>query len=200
MSATTVHPPMPWSLGGRPTSLRAVAGKGWRIATGTLLILVMCGSLGLAYTVIHDHIGFQPVLSPSMVPAFRPGDLIITKAEPASSVKVGQVVALPIPGEPGQRYVHRIIKVTMRDGKPLVRTKGDANPEPEPYTLRIDSPSVPVVIASAPGLGRMTTLLRHGWLRLMIGALTIGCGAIAAKRLVQSVRHPVGHAPTEDNP
>jgi signal peptidase len=200
MSATTVHPPMPWSLGGRPTSLRAVARKGWRIATGTLLILVMCGSLGLAYTVIHEHIGFQPVLSPSMVPAFRPGDLIITKSEPAAAVKIGQVVALPIPGEPGQRYVHRIIKVTMRDGKPLVRTKGDANPAPEPYALRIDSPDVPVVIARVPSFGRVSTLLRHGWLRLVIVAFTIGCGTIAAKRLVQSARHPAATPPSEDNP
>jgi signal peptidase I len=199
MSATAMHPPMPWSLGGRATGARRILTGSWRAFTGFVLIAAMCGSVGLAYTVIHEHIGFQPVLSPSMVPTFRPGDLIITKAEPASAVKVGQIVALPIPNEPGQRYVHRIISVTERDGKPLVRTKGDANPAPEPFSLRIDSPSVPVVIATVPGFGRMTTLLRHGWLRLLIVILTIGCGGVATKRLVQSLRHPTDLTGTEDN-
>jgi signal peptidase len=185
-----MHPPMPWSLGGRPTDARGILTSCWRAFTGMFLIAAMCASVGLAYTVIHEHIGFQPVLSPSMVPAFRPGDLIITKAEPASAVKVGQVVALPIPNEPGQRYVHRIISVTTRDGKPLVRTKGDANPQPESFTLRIDSPNVPVVVATVPGVGRMSVLLQRGWLRLLIVALTVMFGAIATKRLVHSVRHP----------
>jgi signal peptidase len=175
------------------------ARQAWNLFTGSLLIVAMTASVALAFTVVHERIGFQPVLSPSMVPTFRPGDLLLTKAEPASAVKVGQVVELPIPNEPGQRYSHRIISVTMKDGKPVVRTKGDANPAPESFSLRIDSPTVPVVIATVPGVGRLSVVLQRRWLRLLIAALTIGFGVVAAKRLVQSVRRPDDLTGIEDN-
>jgi len=119
-----------------------------------------------------------------MEPTFHPGDLVITKPEPARDVKVGQIVALPVPDAPSQRYVHRVISVTIKDGKPLVRTKGDANPAPETFALRVDSPTVPVVVATVPQLGRLSVLLQHSMLRLSVMAVTVIAILLAAWRLL----------------
>ena len=120
---------------------RGVLHRLWRIVTGLLLIATALASVAAMVTVMSQHLGFAPVLSPSMEPAFHPGDLVITKPEPVKDVKIGQVIALPVPSAPSQRYVHRVISVTTKDGKPLVRTKGDANPAPEPFTLQVNSPN-----------------------------------------------------------
>jgi signal peptidase len=189
----------------RPTSHAGPRQKlRWRdfrnVISGLLLVLVTFGSVAAMVTVIHDRIGFSPVLSPSMVPTFRPGDLIITKPELAADVKVGQIVALPVPHEPGQRYVHRIISVTMHDGKPVVRTKGDANPAPEQFALRITSKYVPRVVAVVPKLGRLSLVMQRSSLRLAI-IIVIGLFAlIAAKRLILGIRYSSEEDDeTEDN-
>lgn len=160
----------------------------WRIVTGLLLIATAVASLTAMVTVMTQHLGFAPVLSPSMEPTFHPGDLVITKPEPVSAIKIGQVVALPVPSAPSQRYVHRIISVTMKDGRPLVRTKGDANPTPEPFTLRINSPTVPLVVAKVPYLGRLSVLLQHSVLRLTVTAITLAAILLSAWRLLVGSR------------
>jgi signal peptidase len=139
-------------------------------------------------TVMTQHLGFAPVLSPSMEPTFHPGDLVITKPEPATDIKVGQIVALPVPSSPGQRYVHRIISVKTKDGLPLVRTQGDANPAPEPFAMRIDSASVPRVVATVPYLGRLSILLQHSKTRLVVTAITLTAILLAAWRVLAGAR------------
>jgi signal peptidase len=153
--------------------------------------MVMLGSLTAMVGVMTQHLGFAPVLSPSMEPKLHPGDLVVTKPEPAAEIKVGQVVALPVPAEPGQRYVHRVISVTTRDGRPVVQTKGDANPKPEPFTLKIDSSTVPVVVARVPLVGRLSVLLQHAKTRLALVAITCLAILLAAWRLITGARTSV---------
>jgi signal peptidase I len=182
MSTATLAPPAATDLeviAARPTG----GQRAWRFVTGLMLIAGMLGSIVAMVFVIHDHVGFSPVLSPSMQPAFGPGDLIVTRSEPATAMKVGQVVALPIPGAPGQRYVHRLISVQFDHGVPVVRTKGDANPLPEPYELHVTSANVPVVVTSIPHLGRVSLITERSTPRLVLIAITLVFGAIAGKRL-----------------
>jgi signal peptidase I len=148
----------------------------------------MIASVAAAITVTTQHLGFAPVLSPSMEPGLHPGDLIITKPEPAADVRVGQVVALPVPSSPGQRYTHRVISVTYVSGKPVVRTKGDANPAPEPFSLRIDSPTVPVVVGHIPYVGRLSVLLQRPSTRLPLIAITLLAMLLAGWRLIGGLR------------
>jgi signal peptidase len=182
-TATLAPPPSPVATLPVEPEHRSIGHRLWRFATGLALIAITAGSIAGMVLVIHDRVGFSPVLSPSMVPAFSPGDLIITRSEPATAMRVGQIVALPIPGEAGQRYVHRIISITTKNGKPLVRTKGDANPLPEPYSLRVTSKDVPVVVASVPKMGRLSLITKRSTPRLILIALTLIFGAVAATRL-----------------
>jgi signal peptidase len=70
------------------------------------------------------------VLSGSMSPAIKTGDLIVdnpVSTQGQSGLHVGQVITFY--DQPGSRLVitHRIVAVLHRDGQLLYRTKGDAN-------------------------------------------------------------------------
>jgi signal peptidase len=172
----------PTEAGRRGVAPLSIVRTALRWVINVLLIVLMVGSVALAVFIGVERVGFSPVLSPSMAPTFAPGDLILTKPEAATDVRVGQVVVLPVPGEPGQRYVHRIIKVEYEKGLPVVRTKGDANSAAEDYRLRITSDTVPLVVHTVPHLGRLAVLLRGGIWRLIAICVIGGLLLLSVKR------------------
>ena len=124
-----------------------------RIIRDVLLLLAVVATVGVAVLVAVVHIHFLRVESPSMEPSIRLGDLVVLRDQPASQVQVGQVVVLPVPDEGGVMYAHRLVGVREVDGKIIVNTKGDANPAPDPWELRIESTSVPLVVGQIPTPG-----------------------------------------------
>jgi signal peptidase len=160
----------------------SVARKIVRFAVGLALAVAALASIALTAFIVVEHVGFSPVLSPSMEPTFAPGDLIVTKPIAAADIRVGEVVVLPVPGQHGERYVHRVVKVTYEHGFPVVRTKGDNNPAPEDFQLRITSKTVPVVVHTVPHAGRLALLFRAGAWRIAAIVLVGGLFLVGLKR------------------
>lgn len=154
-----------------------------RVLTGTFIGLTALVAIASAAAVLLQ-IAFLPVLSPSMSPMLEAGDLAITRAEPANEIKIGDVVVLPRPDAPGQRYVHRIVELTPHPDGPVVRTKGDNNNAIDPYLLRITSSSVPLVVGSVPEVGRLALGGQQTWLRIGLILLVGTCTLLGAKRLL----------------
>jgi signal peptidase len=98
-----------------------------------------------------------------------------------ADVRVGQILVLPMPNAAGQRYVHRVISAAKENGVTVVRTKGDANAQPEPYRLRITDATVPVVIGSVPAAGRLALVSRGTAMRIPL-ILTVGSIALVGVR------------------
>jgi signal peptidase I len=94
---------------------------------------------------IGPHTGLyrtETVLSGSMVPRFSPGDVVVVTPEPSTSLEVGQVITYNIPTGNHEPVTHRVIAI-LRDGRnPVIRTKGDANDAPDPWTARLAGPTV----------------------------------------------------------
>ncbi len=159
-----------------PVRVLSVLGH---VVLAVAAIAALCG----AGAVVVYRLGFSPVLSPSMVPTFAAGDLIVTSPRPSSDIAVGDVLVLPIPDSPGQRYVHRVLTVTTgADGLPVVTTKGDANPAPDPWTLSITSAKVPAVITSVPTVGSLALHTRGSALRIPLLLIVAGGVLVAVKR------------------
>ena len=183
MTTATIEPPVRAIARGRHRR-RSIA-RPLRMVAGTLVSLA---ALAGAIVVVVLGIGFSPVLSPSMSPAFDAGDLVLTRAVPTSEVRVGDVVVLPRPDAAGERYVHRIVALRPTATGPVVVTKGDNNPAADPQRLRITSSEVPIVTGSLPGLGKIAISGQQTWPRVVLIVLTGGCVLVAAKRLIMDRR------------
>jgi signal peptidase I len=128
------------------------------------LITVCAGALtaaaaALALMVVAFHIEVRPVLTGSMVPTYGPGALLVTQPVPVTDVHKGMIVLFVPPGQRSE-FAHRITSVSGGRSHPIITTKGDANKAPDPWRARLDSPTVPEVVASVPWLGRLMIGLR----------------------------------------
>ena len=114
------------------------------------LALLAVTSTALAFFVIVNQIHFARALSNSMTPEFQRGDVLVLKPIDRTNLHKGDIALLPVIGQPGSTFAHRVIEVSGQEGQVTVRTKGDANPIADPVELRITSQEVPIVIGQIP--------------------------------------------------
>ena len=170
---------------------KARTGMYWQHTKNAILLIATTAAVGIAISVSRLGIGFTPVLSPSMSPAFESGEIVITRPESKTSLGVGDVPVLPLPNESGRRYLHRIVEVQRSNGKVLVRTKGDSNSSPDPWTLQIDSQNVPVAIAAIPHLGPFTSIFQKPNLRLALGIAIAVLSVLGIFRALREIFHTI---------
>lgn len=138
-----------------------VACASMQILTTLALLAGMALFLGIG---VGPHIfGYRPVtmLSGSMTPTIRPGDMAIDTPEPLSAVRVGQILTIRTPTPSGYVDSHRVTHVQrLSDGAIVIRTKGDANKVQDPWHAQLHGPTVWRVRAVLPRLGYLVNALR----------------------------------------
>ncbi|WP_324650215.1 signal peptidase I [Georgenia sp. H159] len=114
------------------------------------LLVTLAGLL--LWSVLPAVLGWQPtvVMSGSMEPSIRTGDMVLTRDVPAGALRPGHVVLVDDPSRPGSRLMHRLVE-TDDDGGLVLR--GDANEDPD---------STPVAAADVRGVG----IIRVPWVGL----------------------------------
>lgn len=167
---------------GRPPSFWAVLLLGWIGVAGVLLrrprttlrvlsssLLVAAGALvvGLAVGPLFDIYRPVLVLSDSMRPAYRAGDLIVDTPERPQALRVGQVISFRDPLG-GALVSHRIVKILKPGERPVILTKGDANAERDPWRARLDGSTVWRYRLTIPWVGYPLLYLRDPTWRLPI--------------------------------
>jgi len=107
------------------------------------------------------HYRTATMLTSSMSPAIRPGDVIIDTPLALSDVRVGQVLTYHIPVDDHRVVSHRVIEV-QRPGPGIVnvRTRGDANTAADPWTATLTGGTVWQVRAVVPKAGTVIRALR----------------------------------------
>lgn len=139
------------------------------------LIIGLIAAVVLAVAVIPRVLGAVPltVLTGSMTPTYRPGDIVIVQPVPAESLAIGDVVTFqPISDDP-RLTTHRIVDIVSQNGTVIsVITRGDANNVD-------DAPIIPEqiqgkVIYSVPLVGHLTTTRNA----IMAGGLFVGGGFV----------------------
>lgn len=109
------------------------------------------------------------VLTGSMRPSMPPGSLLVVVPVDPSKLAVGDVVTFEAPTPEHQVVTHRIIEIVERGPHPVIRTQGDANPAPDPWSARLTASPAWRVVAAAPALGSGIRVLRAP----MLQALTL---------------------------
>jgi signal peptidase len=99
-----------------------------------------------------------------MSPSMPRGSLVVVVPKPTSSLRVGDVLTYAIPIDDHRVVTHRIIEITepgdVADGRTTLRTQGDANAAPDPWTASLDQPAAWTVVAAVPHGGTVLRALR----------------------------------------
>ncbi|GII02703.1 signal peptidase I [Planobispora takensis] len=128
-----------------PSGLRRLGRAVWRVADiaarftrGTVILFLLVSLVPVLFSWQS-----QVVMTGSMMPHLRPGDLVIVEPTGADQAVPGVMVLVNNPARPGSTLIHRVTEHVP--GKPLI-TKGDANEKAD---------STPVPEASVIGLPRL---------------------------------------------
>lgn len=107
----------------------AMATARKKASLGRIFLIALSIAVAVAPAVLTSKFGygFSPILTGSMRPEAQPGDVYITRLVPASSLNVGDVIAVNNQVT-GTYYSHRIFEIRNLNGTLRITTKGDANP------------------------------------------------------------------------
>jgi signal peptidase len=138
------------------------------------LVLAFCALAFAGYQVWSGQWHATPVLSGSMRPGMQPGDVVVTQRVPVSDLRVRDVVVFHPPNEGERQTVHRIVKLTVKDGTTSITTWGDANLIADPEVSSLKGSTAYRMVRVVPLLGYPAVWLQSGGR----GMLVIGLGAI----------------------
>jgi signal peptidase I len=84
--------------------------------------------------------GYRPVAvySGSMTPTIEIGGLAVDRTISAKDVRVGDVITFNDPYVKGRLVTHRVVAIIPTPRGLAYRTKGDANPSRDPWTIRLN--------------------------------------------------------------
>jgi signal peptidase I len=131
-----------------------------KAALRTAAIVAALGTVGFAFGYLGCWPPLATVMSGSMNPAIKTGDVVVFKRI-GRAPGVGDIVKVDVPDEARSRYgyppvvIHRIVRLNS-DG--TVATKGDARRTPDPFTVRRSSINTRVLF-HIPAAGRVFAFL-----------------------------------------
>ena len=139
-------------------------------------------------------LGYKPVAvySGSMVPDLRVGSIAVDRSVPSTSVRVGDVITFADPYVHGRLVTHRVIRVFHTKHGAAYRTKGDANGNRDPWTIRLPG-RVGRVAFSVPYAGYALWYLHTREIRtglILFSALLLLTGVL--RRIWRTQAAPVG--------
>jgi signal peptidase len=145
-----------------------------QLAGRTITALACIVAVLAAATVVGQLTGrmrLTPVLSGSMTPTYPTGSAALVTPEPVSDLRVGQVVVYHIPVLDHHLVMHRVVKVRMSGSRPVITTRGDANPVVDPWRARLTDGRVWVARQDLPWAGYVIVALRSPVTIVGIGLL-----------------------------
>jgi signal peptidase I len=169
-----------------PTTRRRLR-RSTRLA-GTALLVVT--TLASAAFVLAGMTGFQryAIVGPSMTGTYDLGSVVFDKPVPVADLRVGDVITyLPPPQSQVPHLVtHRIYSIRHLQGSTVYRTKGDANPAPDPWRFQLGATTQPRVVFAVPYAGFLFMGLSFRIVRILL--VGVPAGLIALASLVEFLR------------
>ncbi len=164
---------------------RLASGLGLVLAAALLLLLVVGPATGRYRTLT--------VLSGSMQPSFEPGSVIVVRPVPVDRLEVGDVITFHAPGPEPRVVTHRIVELAEVEGRPAVRTQGDANPAPDPWVARLEDDVAWSPVASLPWVGHGISALRDPLVsRLLVWLCPLLLGVVSVVEVWRRPDLPAG--------
>jgi signal peptidase len=114
------------------------------------------------------------VMSGSMTPTIRTGDVVVALPVKPLNVRPGDIVSFKDPGHGGALVTHRVRQMRRRGARMDFITRGDANTGTEHWSTPIDG-TIPRTVLRLPKLGRPLVFARTrvGLLTMVLGPLLL---------------------------
>jgi signal peptidase len=158
---------------------------------GRLLVNVLCTVTMLVAVafLVPTALGLERYVinGSSMSGSIELGSVVFAEVVPVSELEVGDVITYMPPPETGIDHLvtHRIVAID--DG--VFVTQGDANPQVDPWTFRLDQPEQARVKYDVPYVGWVFLALQDRSLRMLLIGLPAGIIALVSlAQLVGAVR------------
>ena len=158
---------------------------------GTVLLLVV--TLGCAAYIVPGLLGYERyvITGGSMSGSIERGSVAFEKPVPVQDLAVGDVITYLPPPDSGvdTLVTHRITAIEPGEsGSTVFRTRGDANPDPDPWTFSLTGGTQPVVEHAVPHVGHVFVALADPQVRmLVIGAPAAVIARLALRDLVRAL-------------
>lgn len=146
-----------------------------RRRVGTALATALCAAcLGLAgLMLLPGLLGYERyvITSGSMTGSYDRGSVVFDDVVPVADLRVGDVITYtPPPGSgPSGLVTHRIVSISSDQfGRAVLRTKGDANESPDPWTFTLDGTTQARVAFHVPYVGYILSALSIREARMVV--------------------------------
>jgi signal peptidase len=121
-----------------------------------------------------------------MTGTFNQGSVIFDKPVATADLKVGDIITYVPPAATGVNHLvsHRVDSIKLADDgvTRVFRTKGDANPGPDPWTFSLNAPTQNVERFSVPYVGYALIALANPHVRMLL--IGVPAGFIALMSLL----------------
>lgn len=170
---------------------------GWLGKAALLLGL----ALGLVL-VVPALLGFDRyvITGGSMTGTVDKYSVVFEREVPVDTLAVGDVITYQPPADAPTRSLvtHRIISIgTSPDGRRILHTQGDANPDPDPWRFELTQPTVNRMTFHIPYVGwPLIALADPQTRRLLLGVPAAVIALLAAIELVGAVRRSLAREGT----
>ena len=166
---------------------RLTARIGSAVVNLTLLVATLAGVAYLAPSLLG--LERYVITGGSMSGTFEKGSIAFEKPVPVDDLRVGDVITYQPPADSGVTTLvtHRIVSIkALPTGATQLQTKGDANPDRDPWKFQLVSGDQPVVQHTVPYAGWIFVALADRETRMI--AVGVPAALIALASLVELAR------------
>jgi signal peptidase len=148
-----------------------------------------------APTVVGHVLGYERyvITGGSMGGSIERGSLVFERPVPVQRLRVGDVITYQPPADSGltSLVTHRIHTLERTRAGAVLRTKGDANADPDPWRFTLQAPTQPRVELAVPQVGKVFIFLSDRSNRLLvIGGPAAVIALISLRELILALRRP----------
>lgn len=163
-----------------------------RLVVNAALLLTV---LAAAAWVVPSFFGYERyvITGGSMSGTFEKGSVVFEKPVPVEDLRVGDVITYLPPPDAGTQHLvtHRIVRMTSGEQGTVLRTRGDANNDVDPWKFSLVAETQPVVEYAVPHVGHAMIALADRQTRMLLVAVPAGLVALMAlKELLSALRRP----------
>ena len=124
-----------------------------------IIAILYFGIQGATFIILRTDSPMMAVVSNSMYPTFERGDLIFVRGvDSPDEIKQGDIIVFQLKGDP-ETKVHRVVEIENNNGQVQFKTKGDHNPNIDPWDVSFEEVKGKVLFW-IPKLGYLSLWIR----------------------------------------